>query len=63
MHPERQDEITVTVSAPASPQPQTTTVPTAAVPLDVLRKYSSPKPLRQGPNPPAQPRGGKGSSD
>ena len=32
------------------------TVPTSAVPLELLRKYSSPKPLRDRPEHPSQPK-------
>jgi hypothetical protein len=63
MQPERKAEVTVAISVPASPHPQAVTVPTAAVPLEWLRQYASPKPLRRGPTPSGQPHTGKDTAD
>jgi hypothetical protein len=55
MPSDKEPRVTVSISGATSVQPQAVTVPTTAVPLELLRQYSSQKPLRRGPTPPAQP--------
>jgi hypothetical protein len=53
-------EVIPAVSTPAIPGPVAATVPSSGVPLEVLRRYSSAKPLRRAAPPP--PKAGKISS-
>jgi hypothetical protein len=40
-------EIITSVSTPAAPKPVAITGPTSVVPIELLRKYASPKPVRR----------------
>jgi hypothetical protein len=60
MQSNKEPQVTVSISGAASVQPSAVTVPTSAVPLELLRQYSSRKPLRRGPTPPRGP-GGSGA--
>jgi hypothetical protein len=54
MMPQDQHKPTHSTSANVQPKLTALTVPTSAVPLELLRKYSSPKPLLK-PQPPSKP--------
>jgi hypothetical protein len=51
MRPDEKTQGTSSIPGGAALQPAAVTVPTSAVPLELLRRYSSPKPVRRPPAP------------
>ena len=49
MESESRPQVPVGIYPSPPGEPVAVTVPTAAVPLELLRQYSSPNPLRRGP--------------